>query len=302
MPPTESRTLHLVASPDSWGIWFAKDPKQMPWQRYLDEVAAVGFKWTELGPPGYLPSDRTRLTSELQSRGLKVPAAFVIGALAEQRAHKQLDEQVRRTCETLTQLGATYLVLIEEPYRDIFSGASTGSRVLDKDSWRRLIDKTNQIGRLVQDEFGLQLAFHPHADTHVELMPQVEALLAQTVPDLVGICLDFGHVAYRGGNSVDLLKRHCGRIKYLHLKCVDPDVREVVLTEDLPFGQAVARRVFCEPSHGVPDFRAVAEALRACGYSGWATVEQDLYPCDFNEPVPIVQRWVQYLQNIKLGG
>ena len=287
--------LELVASPDSWGIWFADDPKQVPWQRYLDEVADTGFKWTALGPPGYLPTDIKRLKAELRARGLRVPASFVIVSLTDPASDAHVENEVRRTSETLAELGATYVVLIEEPYRDIFSGAATMSRTLTESTWRRLIDRTNKLGKLVNENYGLQLAFHPHADTHVELTEQVDALIDQTDPDLVTICLDFGHFEYKGGDSVQLLRRNCDRIKYLHFKCVKPAVRDSVLADDLLFGQAVARRIFCEPAHGVPDMRAVLESLRMCRYSGWATVEQDLYPCDFDEPVPIVKRWIDYL-------
>ena len=28
---------------DAWGIWFADDPRQMSWQRFLGEVAEAGY-------------------------------------------------------------------------------------------------------------------------------------------------------------------------------------------------------------------------------------------------------------------
>ena len=41
----------LVGSaPDSWGVWFPDDPNQTPYTRFLDEVAASGYEWIELGP------------------------------------------------------------------------------------------------------------------------------------------------------------------------------------------------------------------------------------------------------------
>ena len=45
--------LQLGTCPDSWGVWFADDPLQTPWDRFLDEVAEVGYEWLELGPYGY---------------------------------------------------------------------------------------------------------------------------------------------------------------------------------------------------------------------------------------------------------
>jgi inosose dehydratase len=290
----DSIPIELVASPDSWGIWFADDAEQIPWHRYLNEVAQIGFKWTELGPPGYLPTSVKRLRSELGSRQLLVPAAFVIGDLVNPSADRGVDEETRRTSDLLAQLGGKYVVFMEETYRDVFTGTATMPRSLDSHVWRRLLDRVNELARIVT-KFGLVFAFHPHADTHVELTEQVEALIVQTDPNLVGLCLDTGHVEYRGGDSIELVRRHCDRIKYMHFKCVDPEVRTRVLLGDLPFGQAVAQRVFCEPSIGLPNFSALVRAIQSCGYEGWATVEQDLYPCRSDEPLPIVKRWITQL-------
>src|SRR5437763_654175 len=59
------RQLRLGTCPDSWGVWFADDPLQTPWERFLDEVADVGYEWLELGPYGYLPTDPARLADEV---------------------------------------------------------------------------------------------------------------------------------------------------------------------------------------------------------------------------------------------
>ena len=59
------------SAPDSWGVWFADDPRQTPWERYLDEVTEAGYEWIELGPYGYLPTDLHVLKDELGRRGLK---------------------------------------------------------------------------------------------------------------------------------------------------------------------------------------------------------------------------------------
>jgi inosose dehydratase len=47
---TNKPRLLLGSCPDSWGVWFAKDPLQTPWNRFLDEISEVGYQWLELGP------------------------------------------------------------------------------------------------------------------------------------------------------------------------------------------------------------------------------------------------------------
>lgn len=71
-------TIRTATAPDAWGVWYASDPKQTPWERYLDEVAASGYSWTELGPWGYLPTDPAQLQNVLSSRGLGLCGAAVV--------------------------------------------------------------------------------------------------------------------------------------------------------------------------------------------------------------------------------
>ncbi|MFD8741364.1 2-keto-myo-inositol dehydratase, partial [Streptomyces sp. NPDC059618] len=66
--------IRVGSAPDSWGVWFPDDPAQVPWQRFLDEVAQSGYEWIELGPYGYLPTDPVFPTEETSRRGLKVSA------------------------------------------------------------------------------------------------------------------------------------------------------------------------------------------------------------------------------------
>lgn len=68
-------TLSIGTAPDSWGVWYADDPRQTPWTRFLDEVVAAGYLRIELGPYGYLPTDPVRLKDELDQRGLTITAA-----------------------------------------------------------------------------------------------------------------------------------------------------------------------------------------------------------------------------------
>jgi hypothetical protein len=62
--------LRLGTAPDSWGVWFPDDPKQVPWHQFLNEAAAAGYTAVELGPFGYLPTEPEQLRDELGRRGL----------------------------------------------------------------------------------------------------------------------------------------------------------------------------------------------------------------------------------------
>src|SRR5262249_14772157 len=154
---------------------------------------------------------------------------------------------------------------------------------------------------IAKKRFDLRTVFHPHTDTHVEYEDQIEKLLADTDPDLVFLCLDTGHHAYRGGEPVRFLRKHHKRIPYLHLKSVHPDIQQKVEREGIPFASAVGMDMFCEPSRGVVDFLALRDALKDIDFEGFAIVEQDMYPAPFDKPLPIAKRTREYFRKIGIG-
>lgn len=293
--------VRIGSAPDSWGVWFPSDPRQIPWDRYLDEVAEAGYEWTELGPYGYLPMDPAALRSELDRRGLKLTAAFTMVHLEDPDAWPELERQMLGGGELAAALGARFMVLIDDTYSNLFTGEPTRPSRLDDGGWKRLIDATHRAADLAATRLGLRLVYHPHAETHVEYEDQIEAFLDQTDPSRVSLCLDTGHHAYRGGDPVAFFRRHAARIPYLHLKSVDPAKQERVERERIPFALAVADDMFCEPDRGAVDFLAFRDALQEAGYDGLATVEQDMYPAPFDKPLPIAHRTRAYLRSIALG-
>jgi len=179
--------VRIGTAPDSWGVWFASDPRQTPWNRFLDEVVQAGYEWIELGPYGYLPAEAARLRPELEKRRLKVSGSFVMAHLEDAANWPALEKQVLSMGALLAALGAGFLVLIDDGYSDPRTGAPTRPPALDGDGWKRLLDTTHRAARLARERFHLRLIFHPHAETHVEHTPQVEMLLRQTDPALVSL-------------------------------------------------------------------------------------------------------------------
>lgn len=293
--------IEVGTAPDSWGVWFPEDPRQTPASRFLDEVVEAGYEWIELGPFGYLPKNPDELKKELSKRQLKASGTFVMGHIEEPEALARMQQEASSVGPLLQDLGARYLVLIDDTYTDLFTGVRTGSPRLEPDEWKRLVEGANLLGRLAQESFGLLLVFHPHAETHVEYEDQIEAFLEETDPDYVHICLDTGHHAYRGGDPVQFLRKHSARIPYLHLKSVDRTRQEEVAAKGIPFATAVEMGVFSEPSEGAVDFPALARLLHEISYDGWVTVEQDMFPVAFDKPLPIARRTRQYLREIGIG-
>ncbi len=296
--------LRLGTCPDSWGVWFADDPLQTPWTRFLDEVAEVGYEWLELGPFGYLPSDPIRLAGELARRGLRVAGGTVHGFSG---LHRPGDwpgiERITRLVSALTAaVGGRHVIFVPVPgYRDDKTGAFLEPAELEPGEWRTMIGATDRLGRIVAEEYGLRLEFHPHADSHVETQAQTERFLAETDPRYVSLCLDTGHLAYRHADNVAIIRRYPDRIGYVHIKQMDPAIVARADREGLAFGQAVAMGASCEPPTGEPDCREVAKVLRDLGRDLFVVVEQDMYPCDFAKPKPIAERTYAYLRGLGIG-
>jgi inosose dehydratase len=296
--------LLLGSCPDSWGVWFADDPRQTPWQRFLDELAGVGYRWIELGPYGYLPTDPARLHDELAARELAVSAGTMHGYSGLHRPgdFPEILERTRQVAELTAALGAKDVVFVPVPgFRDDTTGDYLEPGTLDDDGWKSLVRSTNELGRALAEEYGVRLQFHHHADSYVETRPQIDRLLAETDPRFVSLCLDTGHLAYGGGDAARLIAEHPDRIGYLHIKQMDPAIVARARQEDLAFGQAVAMGASCEPPAGIPDIPSVVAALQARGTDTFVIVEQDMYPVAFDVPAPIAARTRDYLMSCGIG-
>jgi inosose dehydratase len=219
----------------------------------------------------------------------------VFGALHDPGRWESDLRDARQVAELVTAMGAGHVVLLP-------ADAGPNPPELDRDRWRTLVDRTAELGRILKEEYGLQAVFHPHADSHVGTQPQIERFLDDTDPADVNLCLDTGHVAYYEGDNVELIRRYPDRIGYLHLKQADPAVLQQVRVENLSFAEAVRRGAMCEPPKGEPDYEALLDAVdEHLEGELFAIVEQDLYPCHPDEPLPIGTRTYKYLRQLGVG-
>ena len=287
--------LRIGTAPDSWGVWFPHHPRQIPWERFLDEAQKAGNHWIELGPYGYLPTDPHQLEDELGKRDLEVSAGTVFTGF-----HKG-PEQWQRAWDQAVQvaglahaLGAEHIVVIPDLWRSDLTGEALESRTLSPQQWDKLAAGHDRLGKALLEEYGVHQQFHSHADSHIGTYREVERLLELSDPQYLNLCLDTGHFAYYGGDNLKMIKAHPDRIGYLHLKQIDPDIRFEVLKNDTAFADA-ANDVFVEPPAGVPDFAPIIEAVSAIDPQTFAIVEQDMPGVDIEIPLGIATRTRQHI-------
>lgn len=297
-------TIRIGNAPVSWAIYEFKDiePKYK-FTRVLDEIASTGYVGTELGPWGYLPSDPSALRVELDKRGLQMISAYVPVKLVDEAAHPAAEADAIRTGKLLAALGAKYIVLADDngsvPALINEAGRAQGSR-LSAAQWDVVAKGVDRIARRVNEETGLKFAFHHHCAGYVETPEEVRHLMDRTDADLVGLCLDTGHYQYGGGDALEAVRTYGSRIRHLHFKDCDMNVRQQCIEKLLNYFDAVGAGVFCELGKGSVDFPTIIKEIEALGYDGWATVEQDILVDDLDAPAQSAARNREYLRGLGL--
>ena len=223
-------------------------------------------------------------------------AALHRGAPALEQAIIDCDQEAR----TIVPLGAEHLVLLPEGYTDL-DGNLTQPADLTDAQWTDLTTGMDALGKHILETWGLKLDFHPHADSHVDTQEHVIRFLENTDPHYVNLCLDTGHLAYCGGDNVAIIKRYPERVQYVHLKQVDPAIRQRVINEKLGFAPAVRLGAMVEPPDGEPAMEPLVAALGELNRELFCIVEQDMYPCAPSAPFPIAVRTQRFFVSCGLG-
>lgn len=284
--------IRVANAPCSWGVleFEAVQARGAPAAQVLDEMAAAGYAGTELGDWGFLPTDPAALANEVAQRKLALVGGFVPIALAKEEA---LAEGIERAVQTARLIKAATgsdpkvgsdpkIVLSDDnatiPHRTLRAGRIRPEDGLTDAEWDGFAARAARVAAAVRDATGLRTVFHHHSAGYVETPRELEALMSRTPADLLGLCLDTGHLTYGGGNAVDAIARYRDRIWHVHFKDCEPELARRARTEGWDYHTAVRHGIFCELGKGMVPFRQVLDALRVEYYDGWIVVEQDVLP------------------------
>lgn len=308
-------TIRVANAPVSWGIleFEGLPAKTYTWSEVLDEIAATGYAGTELGDYGFLPTDPAQLRAELDRRGLTMLGAFVPVAFRYEAAHANGEEHALKVARLLAATAADsptrpFIVLADDngadPARALNAGRATPELALSPAELRTFARGVARVAQRVRDETGLPSVFHHHSASFVETPAEIDAFLAATDPDLVGLIFDTGHYAYGAGPDYDgdiaaAFDRYGDRIRYVHFKDLDPDLARRSRTEGWDYMTAIRHGIFSELGTGGVDFPAAVDWLRRHDYDGWIVVEQDVLP-GMGSPRESAERNRAYLRSIGL--
>jgi inosose dehydratase len=257
----------LAAGPISWGACEVPGWGVMPSpETVLREMSELGIKGTELGPPGFLPEDPAGLAQMLGRYSLTLVGGFVPLVLHERELEEAIEE-TRRAARLMSEAGGEVLVLAA------VQDAGWGTpQPLDDEGWANVAEHLDTIESLAADEFGMEVALHPHVGTLIETAAQVQRALE--VVD-VGWCLDTGHLLIGGTDPVQFAREHGGRVNHVHLKDVDGALAADVRANRRSLLDATKQGLFTALGKGDARVAEVMNALQGHGYNGWLVLEQD---------------------------
>ena len=293
-------SITIGNAPCSWGVEFADDPRNPPWQRVLDECKAAGYDGIELGPIGFMPEDPQLLGDALSSRDLQLIGGVVFRPFHDAAKWDELRDAALRTCKSLKAHGAKHLVLIDSisPLRAPTAGRPDEAIQMTNAEWAGFASRFREIAKMGTEEFGLTVSLHPHAAGFMDFEPEIERLLEDIDADVLKLCLDTGHSHYAGFNPVAFMRRHQRRLAYVHFKDIDPVVKASVVATRTDFYAACGQGIFCNLGKGMTDFAGVRKLLLDTAYEGWCTVEQDCDPAGSTSPVDDARANRDYLRSM----
>ena len=287
----------IAGAPITWGV----DPSPgwgyvMDRDRVLGEMSSVGLRATELGPDGWLPTDRDELDDFLRGHGQQIVGGFVPAVLYRPEMVEDELAYVERAAAQLAGAGSQVMVLGPDNH---FAGYDESINMSDEE-WEVLLANLSRVIDIGKDN-EIRTCLHPHWGMAIERGEHVEKLLESSPVDL---CLDTGHLYLAGTDPVDIARLATERIHHVHLKDVDGEWAEKVQSGEAKFRQSVIDGMFTPLGQGVVDIAGVIRVLEAAGFSGWYVLEQDVSltenPGEGEGPAADARASVDYLQGLEL--
>ena len=293
-------TIRIGNAPCSWGVEFADDARNPPWRQVLRDCAGAGYRGIELGPVGFMPEDPGLLGAALAENGLTLVGGVVFRPFHDPAQWDAVIDAASRTCKALVAHGARHLVLIDSisPRRAPTAGRAEAAEQMGAAEWRAFRDRIATVARMGTEDYGLTVAIHAHAAGFIDFEPELERLLDEVDDSILRICFDTGHHSYAGFDPVAFMRRHIGRISYVHFKDINPVVKADAIASGTGFYDACGQGIFCNLGTGDVDFPGVRQILLDAGFSGWCTVEQDCDPLLDVSPIDDARKNRAYLSAI----
>ncbi|MDR3114593.1 MAG: myo-inosose-2 dehydratase [Treponema sp.] len=273
--------IHLGIAPIGWtNDDLPELGGEIPFEQCLSEMALAGFVGTEVG--NKYPKDPAVLKRALKLRGLTICNAWFSSFLTT-KPYEEVEAAFIAHRDFLYALGARIIGAAEQGHsiqgqaKPVFEAKP----VFTDEEWCRLSEGLNRLGKRAAEK-GMRLTYHHHMGTGVQTAVEIDRLMENTDPLLVGLLYDTGHLVFSGEDPLAVLAKWLHRIRHVHLKDLRPALRDQGISEKWSFLQAVQAGVFTVPGDGEVDFVPIFNALKEGSYTGWWVVEAEQDPAKAN--------------------
>jgi len=173
------------------------------------------------------------------------------------------DMKLAEKCCKFVKIHGATMMNIQAPWWS--EGGTTQKDVVD------ITEKLTQMGKLAYDH-GVTLCLHPHYGTTVYLEQEIDYVISHIDAKLLSLTMDTAHTTLAGMDPATVFTKYIKRIKYAHLKDVDPG-----------FSKEEPMTGFRTLGYGIVNFRKTVDALMQNGYDGVLIVEVDNPPiCNYH--------------------
>ena len=247
-------------------------------EQCVSEMALAGYKGSEIG--NKYPTKINTLRRALNLRKLRIANAWFSTYLLTKPFY-EVETEIHKKLKFLKAMGAKVIGVSEQSYSvqgQPETAVFDNKYVMNDEEWALFADGLNRLGEIALGRYGITLTYHHHMGTVVQTEAEIDKMMEMTDPRFVSLLFDSGHLAYCGEDYLQVLKRHIGRVKHVHLKDIRPEATERVKRENMSFLQGVRVGTFTVPGDGCIDFTRVFDILDRENYKGWMIVEAEQDP------------------------
>ena len=241
----------------------------------LSEAKMAGFTGVETG--GKFPKNSKELRPILDDYEISLCGGWYSGTLLDNDLENE-KLKVRSQMDLFIDLGAPCLVYGETSgtIQNIRNAPLNSRRILSEEKFKIYGEKVTNFFEWCKSE-GISLSFHHHMGTAVETEKDIDYLMHNT-DETVGLLFDPGHMAFAGGNILDVIKKYGKRINHFHAKDVRSDIIHNLNRGKESFLDAVLKGAFTVPGDGSLNYIDIINNLKNVGYEGWFVVEAEQDP------------------------
>jgi len=273
---------------------------QITWLQTLDEIVMGGYDGFEMGCA--YPWNVEQLRKECHLRGdVQLCNAWLNLRLTSRPLEETL-ERFKKHRDFLYAMGAPVIGCGEcgvtihmTPDIPLY----TAPPILNDQQFEALTKGLNECGKLAAEK-GMLFGLHPHMGTGIQTAEEIDRVMKNTNPNLVGLILDTGHTAANGDDPAAQLEKLIDRVRLLHIKDCNSSVVKKMKAEKLSFLEGVRNGLFAVPGDGdLVNWDGIFKVLDKHNYEGWIVVEAEQDPSVKN-PFEYTKKAREYIRN-KIG-